>query len=139
VLISAESAVLGELWELAEMRHRDPSAALQRTNDLLLGIESKSRERALGQWVVGLAFHELGQLGAAVRSFRASVSLSRRYGWSDCEALSRASMAISVLSLGDASAAEREIVEATSLASGPIRGVVAMLHGLVQQRTGRLD
>ena len=48
-------------------------------------------------------------------------------------------MAISLLSLGDAVAAEREIAHAGELAPPSARGLVELLVALVLQRTGRLD
>ena len=48
-------------------------------------------------------------------------------------------MAISLLSLGDAAAAEREIAHAGELAPPSARGLVELLVALVLQRTGRLD
>ncbi|HEY5155285.1 MAG TPA: CHAT domain-containing protein, partial [Acidimicrobiales bacterium] len=55
------------------------------------------------------------------------------------ESLARASMAISLLSLGDAAAADREIARAGEIAPESARGLVDLLVALVQQRTGRLD
>ena len=48
-------------------------------------------------------------------------------------------MAISLLSLGDAAAAEREITHAGELAPPSARGLVELLVALLLQRTGRLD
>jgi CHAT domain-containing protein len=139
VVIDTEPAALGALWELAEMRHRNPSAALQHAQELLERLPAQQRERALAEWVVGLAYHELGQPKAAVKRFKASVRLARRHGWLDCEALAHASMAISVLGMGDSATAGREIADATLVATRRVNGVVSMLQGLVQQRTGKLD
>ncbi|MGH9164524.1 MAG: hypothetical protein ACRDZW_03285, partial [Acidimicrobiales bacterium] len=128
---------LAELATLAERRHRDPAAILRRAAEL--GASGDDAVAATAAWVAGLALHELGRAAEAVVSYRGSVETSGRLGLADVEALARAGMAISLLSTGDAAGAQRQIAVAVRRAPPGAAGAVAMLHGLVLQRTGRLD
>lgn len=133
------SPVVAEVYELAEMRHRDPAAALARTRDLLDRSTLTLEAEVLARWVQGLSLHELGKLEHAVEQFTVAAALARHERFARGEALARSSMAISLLNLGDAVGAEREIDAALAVAPPAVRGNVGLLHGLVLQRTGRLD
>ena len=89
--------------------------------------------------MLGLTRHELADPRAAVSAFREAARAAHRRHDGHMESLARASMAISLLSLGDAVAAEREIAHAGELAPPSARGLVELLVALVLQRTGRLD
>ncbi|MET0728888.1 MAG: CHAT domain-containing protein [Acidimicrobiales bacterium] len=135
----AAASVLGELQELAEGRHRDPGAVVDRATELLAAGARDPKVEATGRWVLGLAFHELGRPDDALASFRAALTVSLRHGFDDCAALSRASMAISLLNVGETAQADRQIASARRTAPDPVRGVVEHLYGLVLQRTGHHD
>ncbi|MDQ6614191.1 MAG: CHAT domain-containing protein [Actinomycetota bacterium] len=97
------------------------------------------RVEATAWQVIGLAQHELGHLTEAVTSYQRAIATSADHGLADLEATSRAHLATAFLSLGDAAGAERQIAAATAGSSPLNRGVVAMRHGVVLQRTGRLS
>ncbi|MDQ1367933.1 MAG: hypothetical protein QOF20_286, partial [Acidimicrobiaceae bacterium] len=88
--------------------------------------------------VIGLAQHELGREVEAVATFRRSIAITAEIALTDWEAVSRAGLAVSLVALGDAAGAEREIARARLIWSPVSRGVVSMRHGVVLQRTGRL-
>ncbi len=134
-----ESRTLTQLAELADLRHREPATVRDRTNAILATKGLTDGERATGCWVLGLAFHELGQPADAVRQYRKAVRLAQRSDDVHTESRARASMAISLHSLGDAAAADREITRAVEIAPESARGLVDLLAALVLQRTGRLD
>lgn len=127
------------LLALADRRHQDPAAVLDEALDVLAALDDDSPDRGTASWVVGLAHHELGDAAAAVASFTSAVERSRAARDAHTEAVARASMAISLLSLGQAQAAEREIATASRSAPPTARGLVRMLEALVLQRTGHLD
>ena len=127
-----------ELHRLADDRHVDPSRVLERAERLLADAEDAA-VRATAHWVVGLALHELGRGHEAVASYRRSVTESTAAGLAEGEALARAGMAHSLMSVGDASGARREIVHARTLAPPAVRGAVEMLYGVYLTRTGQLD
>src|ERR1700733_14245957 len=52
------------LAELAEQRHRDPTAVWHQACDLLAETSTPDVEAPL-RWVLGLAFHELGRMAEA--------------------------------------------------------------------------
>jgi tetratricopeptide (TPR) repeat protein len=132
-----KSGVLDELDQLAERRHRDPPSVLARATELLSASDDP-RVPATAHRVIGLALHELDQPGEAVASFRRSVARSVDGGFSDEEALARASMAISLLTLGDTAGASGEIARASAVAPESVRGAVELLRGVVAVRTGHL-
>ena len=136
--LSAEPLVT-HLRALAELRHRDPSEVATTATALLADLADDHPAVPTGQWVLGLAQHELGDPATAVASYRGAAEGARRADDPHTESLARASMAISLLSLGDAAVAEREIAKAGELAPPSARGLVALLAALVLQRTGHLD
>ena len=125
------------LAELAEQRHRDPTAVWHRACDLLAEARSPDLEARL-RWVLGLAFHELGRMAEAIESYRLAVEISAGHRLRDVEAQARAGLAISLVSAGAAEEAADQIDRARAVATETTRGVVEMLYGLVQQRTGHL-
>jgi tetratricopeptide (TPR) repeat protein len=133
---------LDELRALADLRHRDPAAVHARATALLAGLADSDPARSAAHWVIGLADHELGSPRSAIDHFRAAVGLATQHRDAHAESLARASMAISLLSVGGAgaaAAADHEIARATALAPAGDRGLVELLAALVLQRTGRLD
>ena len=126
------------LRQLAEGRHRDPALVLSQATGLLADTDDPSVEATLW-WVMGLALQELSRPREAVASFRRSLAIDAGTAIADCRALTRASLAISLLSVGDTTGADREVTQARATAPSSVRWVVEMLHGLVLQRTGRLD
>ena len=130
--------VLDELDDLAERRHRDPPSVLARATELLAGTDDP-RVAAAAHRVIGLALHELDRPEEAVASFRRSVALSVEHGFADQEALARASMAISLLTVGDMDGAGQEMTPGVGggAAVGAGRGGAAA--GVVAVRTGHLD
>ncbi|HEX7277171.1 MAG TPA: hypothetical protein VF244_07325, partial [Acidimicrobiales bacterium] len=98
--------LLDELDDLAERRHRDPPRVLARASTIL-GATDDPRVAAAAHRVLGLAYHELDQTQEAVDSFARSVALSVEGGFADREALARASLAISLLTIGDTDGADR--------------------------------
>jgi tetratricopeptide (TPR) repeat protein len=131
--------LLAQLEALAEERHRDPAQALTRARLLLEGVGEADPAWPTGQWVLGLIRHELGDPTGAVDSYRRAVEGARRHHDRRAEALARSSMAVSLLSAGEAAAAQQEIARAEDLAPPSARGPVELLAALVLQRTGRLD
>ncbi len=125
------------LAELAEQRHRDPTAVWHRACDLLAETSTPDVEAPL-RWVLGLAFHELGRVAEAIESYRLAVEISAAHRFRDVEAQARAGLAISLVSAGQAEEAAEQIDQARAVATETTRGVVEMLYGLVQQRTGQL-
>ena len=130
--------MLDEIAELAERRHRDPAHVLLRVRELMADSDD-ARVEAAGCLAAGLALQELGRIDEAAASYRCSVDTASTHGFAEEEALARAQLAISLLNLGDAGAAEREVVQARTTAPDSTQGVVEMLYGLVLQRTGRHD
>ncbi len=130
--------ILQELDDLAERRHRDPPSVLARATELL-ATSDDPQVAAAAHRVIGLAFHELDQPLDAVSSFARSVALSVEGGFADREGLARASMAISLLTVGDTEGAEREMGLASSVAPPSVRGVVELLRGVMAVRTGHLE
>ena len=126
-----------ERWPTSAIAIHPPSR--RATSALLATIDEEDESWATAQWVVGLTRHELADPEAAVRAFREAARAAHRRHDGHTESLARASMAISLLSLGEAAAAEREIGLAGELAPPSARGLVELLAALVLQRTGRLD
>ena len=93
---------------------------------------------ALARWVIGLALHELGRPAEAAESYRVAIALGVEHRLPDTEAQARAGLAVSLVSVGDADGAVAQMALARAVAQRATRGVVEMLHGLVQQRTGKL-
>jgi tetratricopeptide (TPR) repeat protein len=135
----ADTPLVDRLRALADQRHRDPAEAAARAQELLDGLPPDDPAWPTGHWVLGLTHHELGALPQALASYRAAVRSAVEQRDVHTESLARAGMAISLLSLGDASAAEREIARAGDLAPPSARGLVDLLVALVLQRTGQLD
>jgi tetratricopeptide (TPR) repeat protein len=127
------------LDRLAELRHRDPADVRRRVEALLTTGSLEPRQSSAAYWVLGLVLHELGDPHAALGHYRRAASTARRCGDRDRLALSRASMAISWLSVGRAPAAERALSAARRAAGDDVGPVVELLVGLVRQRTGRLE
>ena len=105
----------------------------------LLGQETDPRVAASAHRVIALALHELDRPSDAVASFRRSLAVSVDCGFADQEALARASMAISLLTVGDMDSAGQEIRRASTVAPRSVRGVVELLRGVVAVRTGHLE
>jgi CHAT domain-containing protein len=129
-------SVLDEIRQLAERRHRDPASVLRRLGALMAATDDP-RIEAAGTFTRGLALQEIGRIEEAAASYRHSLHTSMGNGLTEQEALARAQLAISLLNLGDAGEAEREVVRARSIAPVTARGMVEMLYGHVLQRTGR--
>ncbi|MEA2971548.1 MAG: hypothetical protein QOG82_6 [Actinomycetota bacterium] len=130
--------ILEALDDLAERRHRDPPSVLARATELLATTDDP-RVAAAAHRVIGLAFHELDQAQEAVASFGRAVKLSVDGGFADREALARASLSISLLTVGDTDGAEREMALASTVAPPSARGAVELLRGVVAVRTGHLE
>jgi len=130
--------LLDELAGLAERRHRDPGGILARAGELLVASDDP-RVQACAHWVAALALHELGQAADAVAAYRRSIELCTRHRLGSPEAPARAGLAHSLLSVGDRAGADREMATARQVAAPDERGVVEMLHGVLLNRTGRLD
>src|SRR5262245_4354957 len=128
-----------ELRALAENRHRDPAAVRARAATILAASDGDLGVTAMAEWVLGLAHHELGEPGEAATHLRRAARLAGRVGDDETEALARAGLAISLLSLGRTAAARREIGQADAGAPPAARGRVDFLAGLVDQRVGDLD
>jgi len=135
----ADAPLVDRLRSLADQRHRDPAEVARRATELLAGLAADDPAWPTGHWVLGLTSHELGRLPEALASYRAAVRSALEHRDAHTESLARASMAISLLSVGEASAAEREIAHAGDLAPPSARGLVDLLVALVLQRTGQLD
>src|SRR5918993_117070 len=106
---TGEAPLVTRLRALAELRHRDPNEVATTATAWLGDLSDDAPAVPTGRWVIGLAQHELGRPGDAVASYRAAAEGARRQDDAHTESLARASMAISLLSLGDAGAAQREI------------------------------
>jgi tetratricopeptide (TPR) repeat protein len=128
-----------ELRALAEDRHRDPAAVRKRAAELLDDPARPPAVTPVAEWVVGLALHELGEPAEAAAHLRRAARLAGRGGDAETEALARAGLAITLLSLGRTPAARREIALADERAPQAARGRVDFLHALVLQRVGELD
>jgi CHAT domain len=128
-----------DLRALAEERHRDPAAVRERAAAALADPDRPPGDAPVAEWVLGLALHELGRPEEAVDHLRRSARGARAAGDPETEALARAGLAISLLSLGRTAAARREIGRADAGAPPAARGRVDFLAGLVEQRVGRLD
>jgi hypothetical protein len=133
----AVTSSVENLIELADQRHRDPGEVLRRARDLLVESSSPALE-ATARWVAGLALHELGNVPEAIESYHRAIEISTERGLRDVESQARAGLAISLVSAGEAGAAAAQIGRARAVATPTTRGVVEMLYGLVQQRTGHL-
>ncbi|MDQ1429017.1 MAG: hypothetical protein QOK39_2493 [Acidimicrobiaceae bacterium] len=129
---------LTKLRELAEQRHRDPLVSLDGARTIL-GATDDPEVAGPALHVVALAQHELGNEVDAVSTFQHSIAITAELGLADWEAVARSGLAVSLVALGDATGAEREIARAQFLWSPATRGVVSMRHGVVLQRTGRLS
>jgi tetratricopeptide (TPR) repeat protein len=136
--VATDAATL-ELRALAEDRHRDPAAVRTRAAELLGDPDQPAAVAPVAEWVLGLALHELGEPAPAATHLRRAARLAARTGDADTEALARAGLAISLLSLGRTEAAHREIARADEMAPPSARGRVDFLAGLVDQRVGELD
>ncbi|HET6954527.1 MAG TPA: hypothetical protein VFI47_29455, partial [Acidimicrobiales bacterium] len=128
-----------DLRALAEERHRDPAVVRERAAELLADPDQPAGIVPVAEWVLGLALHELGRAEEAADHLRRGARAARRQGDAETEALARAGLAISLLSLGRTTAARREITRAAAGAPASARGRVDFLSGLVDQRIGRLD
>jgi tetratricopeptide (TPR) repeat protein len=128
-----------ELRALAEDRHRDPAAVRARAAELLDDPTQPPAVAPVAEWVLGLALHELGEPADAAGHLRRAARLAGKAGDAETEALARAGLAISLLSLGRTPAARHEIVLADERAPHSARGRVDFLHALVLQRVGELD
>lgn len=131
-------ATVTELRELAELRHRDPEHARSAAAAVLDRSPTDASTRASAEWVLGLALHELGRPKEAATHFRASIAAATGSGDSATAATARASLAISLLSVGRTAPARRELLRARADAPPSSRGSVESLWGLLLQRTGRL-
>lgn len=127
-----------DLRALAEERHRDPAAVRERAAAALADPDRPPGDAPVAEWVLGLALHELGRAEEAADHLRRSARGARAAGDPETEALARAGLAISLLSLGRTAAARREIGRADAGAPPAARGRVDFLAGLVDQRVGRL-
>ncbi len=136
--MASSAVVLEEIRTLTERRHRDPASVLLRVTELMADAHDP-RVEAAGRLAAGLAMQEVGRIKDAVASFRLCVATSVGNGLTDEEALGRAQLAVALLNLGDATAAEQEVTRAREVAPASAQGVVEMLWGLILQRTGRLD
>lgn len=132
------TGTVDELRQLAEQRHVDPPRVLCRASELL-ARDNDPAVVAVAHWVIGLALHEMGQAAGAVASYRRSVAKSLAFGLVDAEALARAGMVHSLMSVGDAAGAEREMIRAREVAPPSVRGAVEMLYGVYLVRAGQLD
>ncbi len=92
----------------------------------------------VGEWASGLCCHELGRLPAAIRHYRLAIRTAERWGFTGHAALARASLAVSLVSCGSTDTARVEIDAAVAGAPETVAPIVALLHGLVLQRTGAL-
>ena len=135
----ANDAATRELRTLAEDRHRDPAAVRTRAAELLHDPDQPPAVAPVAEWVLGLALHELGESAEAAGHLRRAARLAGRGGDAETEALARAGLAISLLSLGRTDAARREIARADAAAPPAARGRVDFLAGLVDQRVGELE
>jgi hypothetical protein len=135
----AGSGIVSELFHLADLRHRDPAAVLRQAEELLDGHGGDPAVRAAAHWVIGLSLHELGDPCEALVHYRRAIRVAEQHAEGDTSALARASMAISLLSVGQAARADQAVAAAREVARGRVRGVVELLAGLVAQRTGRFD
>jgi tetratricopeptide (TPR) repeat protein len=135
----ADASATVELRALAEDRHRDPSAVRARAAEILADESQPRSVACIAEWVVGLAHHELGEPALAVEHLRRAAQLARTGGDAETEALARAALAISLLSLGRTASARREIARAYERAPLAALGRVDFLAALVDQRVGDLD
>jgi tetratricopeptide (TPR) repeat protein len=135
----ADASATVELRALAEDRHRDPSAVRARAAEILADESQPRTVTCMAEWVVGLAHHELGEPAAAVEHLRRAAQLAGSGGDAETEALARAALAISLLSLGRTASARREIARAYERAPQAALGRVDFLAALVDQRVGDLD
>src|SRR4029453_7608437 len=97
--VAVDAAPL-ELRALAEQRHRDPTAVRDRATALLDDADLAPAAIPVGEWVLGLTLHELGEPGPAADHLRRAARQARRGGDAETEALARAGLAISLLRLG---------------------------------------
>ena len=93
----------------------------------------------MSTWVVGLALHELGRPADAVASYRAAIdgcAAADGPELDEIEALATAGLAISLLGLGQATDANREMARARRRAPEAAQPVVEMLYGLLSSEDG---
>ena len=127
------------LEAVAELRHRDPRRALREARSLLSQPGCDDEVRAVGAWVVGLCLHELARFPAAIKSYRTAIDSADTGGFAGTSSLARASLAVSLVSIGDTDDARRQSQAADTAAPDAVAPVVRLLHGLVLQRTGELN
>ena len=77
--MAVDAATL-ELRALAEQRHRDPAAVRDRAAALLDDADLPPAAMPVGEWVLGLALHELGEPGPAADHLRRAARQARRGG-----------------------------------------------------------
>jgi tetratricopeptide (TPR) repeat protein len=135
----ADDAAVRALHELAERRHRDPAAVRAEVEVVLADPGLDPALAPVAGWVLGLALHEIGDLAAARDQLESAVRAAHRLGDSETEATARGALAITLLALGRAPAAVREIGLADECAPPRARGRIGFLAGLVHQRLGELD
>ncbi len=82
--------------------------------------------------------HELGRVPDAVGSYHQAIEIGARYRFRDIESRARAGLAVSLVSAGEPVEAAVQIRRARRVATAATRGVVEMLYGLIQQRSGHL-
>lgn len=126
-----------DLEGVADLRHRDPERARELAAAWVNSADPLTS--ATASWIIGLAEHELARPEAAMASFDAAAAIADRAGLDDQLARTRASAAISLLTLGRQTDAEQAMDEALARAGPAARGYVLFLQGLVHQRTGHLD
>lgn len=127
------------LLALAAQRHGDPHRVLRGADAVLEDLATTPADRALADWVRGLALHELGDTVGAVAAFRESMERARAAGADDAEARASANLAVSLVQLGETNTAVDALARARAVAPHSARGLVTYLDGLVEQRTGNHD
>ncbi len=127
------------LQALAELRHRDPERVRGMAAVLLEDAALPGPVRATAEWVLGLALHELGRPAAAAGHLRTAVRLATRGRNLHTAAVARAGLAMSLLAVGDAAAAHREIVRARAGSPPSAVTLVEPLWAVWLQRAGRHD
>jgi tetratricopeptide (TPR) repeat protein len=133
------AGLVERLRALADRRHQSPAAVHDEVRELLQAMRQDDVAWATAHWVLGLARHELGDPAQAVVAYEEAARVAGQAHDAHTESLARASLAISLLSVGDAPAARHEISRAGDLAPPSARGLVDLLAALVLQRTGELD
>lgn len=136
---SPPEALPDRLRALADQRHQDPQAVADELTLHLRSLAPEDEAWPLAQWVLGLVRHELGDPPGAVAAYEEAATSAGQRADADVEARARASMAISLLSLGQTDRALLETQAAEAAAPPSALGLVELLGALVLQRTGRLD